>query len=84
MFNPEKFSDAVQQFSKLLPVDVQQARSDIEKNLKAAMSATLAKMDLVTREEFDVQVALLAKTRALVDELENKLSQLEVKLNSGK
>jgi len=84
MFKPENFTDAVQQFSKLLPVDIQQARSDIENTVKAAMSATLAKMDLVTREEFDIQVALLAKTRALVDELENKLSQLEVKLNSAK
>ena len=44
------------------------------------MSATFARMELVTREEFDVQAALLARTRALLDEMNEKIRQLEEKV----
>jgi BMFP domain-containing protein YqiC len=84
MFKPEKFDEVVQQFTRLLPDDVQQARADIQKNMKAALSATLARMDLVTREEFDVQTALLARTRALLEEMETRLTRLEAELEKKK
>jgi BMFP domain-containing protein YqiC len=50
---------------------------DMEKNLKAALSAWLAKLDLVTREEFDVQAQVLARTREKLQELEARLARLE-------
>jgi len=50
---------------------------DMEKNLKAALSAWLAKLDLVTREEFDVQAQVLARTREKLQELEDRLARLE-------
>ncbi len=50
---------------------------DMEKNLKAALSAWLAKLDLVTREEFDVQAQVLARTREQLQELEARLARLE-------
>jgi ubiquinone biosynthesis accessory factor UbiK len=84
MFRPEKFDEIVQQFTRLLPEDMQQARADIQKNMKSALSATLARMDLVTREEFDVQTALLARTRALLEEMEAKLGKLEAELEKKK
>jgi len=84
MFKPEKFDEVVQQFTRLLPEDMQQAKTDIQKNMKAALSASLARMDLVTREEFDVQTALLARTRALLEEMESKLSRLEAELEKKK
>jgi len=84
MFKPEKFDEVVQQFTRLLPEDMQQARADIQKNMKAALSATLARMDLVTREEFEVQTALLARTRALLEEMEAKLGKLEAELEKKK
>jgi len=80
MFKSEKLDEVIQQFSRLLPADLQQARQDIEKNLKSALSASLARMDLVTREEFDVQSELLARTRALLGELEDKVTRLEAQL----
>lgn len=52
---------------------------DIEKNIKALMSQGFAKMDLVTREEFDVQMQVLAKTRAKLEALEARLTELEAK-----
>ena len=50
---------------------------DVEKNLKAGLSAWLARLDLVTREEFDVQAQALAHTRARMQELEARLARLE-------
>ena len=65
------------EFSNLLPEDLRRTRADMEKNVKAALNAALKHMDLVTREEFDVQTALLTRTRALVEELQNKVAELE-------
>ncbi len=50
---------------------------DIEKNIKAMMGATFARMDLVTREEFDVQQEVLARTREQLAQLEARLQVLE-------
>jgi BMFP domain-containing protein YqiC len=52
---------------------------DIEKNVKSMMSQGFAKLDLVTREEFDVQAQVLAKTRAKLEALETRLAELEAK-----
>ncbi len=53
---------------------------DIEKNLKAMMSQGFAKLDLVTREEFDVQSQVLANTRARLEALEAQVATLEAQL----
>lgn len=50
---------------------------DVEKNLKASLAGLLARMDLVTREEFDVQAQVLARTREHLAELEARLAKLE-------
>ena len=52
---------------------------DIEKNVKAMMSQGFAKLDLVTREEFDIQTQVLAKTRAKLDAMEARVAELETK-----
>ena len=69
--------DFIQQVFKLLPDDLRLARADMEKHLRAAASAVFARMELVTREEFDVQSALLSRTRALLQEMEGKVADLE-------
>ncbi len=53
---------------------------DIEKNLKAMMSQGFAKLDLVTREEFDIQAQVLAKTRSKLEALELRIAELEAQL----
>lgn len=50
---------------------------DIEKNVKALMSQGFSKLDLVTREEYDVQTQVLAKTRAKLEALEAQVAELE-------
>lgn len=52
---------------------------DIEKNVKAMMSQGFAKLDLVTREEFDIQAQVLAKTRSKLEALEARVTELEAK-----
>ncbi len=55
---------------------------DLEKNVKALMSQGFAKLDLVTREEFDIQSQVLAKTREKLEALEKRVTDLEAKLKS--
>jgi len=51
--------------------------ADLEKNLRALLAAAFGRLDLVTREEFDVQREVLARTRAKLQELEAKLAEIE-------
>jgi BMFP domain-containing protein YqiC len=54
--------------------------ADVERNVRAMLTQGFAKLDLVTREEFDVQVDLLARTRARVDQLTAQVERLETRL----
>ena len=56
---------------------------DIERNVRALVSAGLARLDLVTREEFDVQAKLLARAREQVGALEERLAELERRQTGG-
>lgn len=53
---------------------------DLEKNMKAAMTQGFSRLDLVTREEFDVQAQVLAKTREKLEALEARVAELEAQL----
>lgn len=52
---------------------------DAEKNVKAMLTSALAKLDLVTREEFDIQTGVLARTREKLEALEARVAELEVR-----
>jgi len=58
--------------------------ADVERNVRAMMSQAFTKMDLVTREEFDVQADLLARTRARVDQLAAQVESLQAERTAGK
>ena len=53
---------------------------DVEKNVKAMLNQGFSKLDLVTREEFDIQAQVLAKTRARLEALEARVAELEAQL----
>lgn len=63
--------------NKLGEVFRQSPAHDLEQNLKAGLTSWLAKLDLVTREEFDVQSQVLARTREKLTQLEARLKELE-------
>ncbi len=69
-------------FASLLPEGTAVLREDLKKNLKSALGATLSRMDLVTREEFDVQAALLSRTRARLEAMQKRLAALEEALRT--
>ncbi len=72
------FQDMAEKISSKLPSGISQCREDVEKNIKAILQTAFAKMDLVTREEFDIQAALLAKCRERIEQLEVRVKSLEV------
>ena len=63
--------------SKLGDTIAQSPAKDIEKNVKAMMGSAFNRMDLVTREEFDIQQQVLIKTREMLTQLEQRVAQLE-------
>ena len=77
MLKAKEIEDFVQQFLRLLPRDISRSREDFEKIVRATMNAAFSRMNLVTREEFDVQAQLLSNTRAALDELEKKIAEME-------
>lgn len=77
MLDGKGLDDLVKGISQALPQGLRDIQQDIEKNLRAALQAGFARLDLVTREEFDVQTAVLARTRAKVETLESQVAALE-------
>jgi len=63
--------------SKVSEILAHSPAQDVEKNLKAMLSAFFARLDLVTREEFDIQRQVLLRTREKLEKLEAQLAQLE-------
>jgi BMFP domain-containing protein YqiC len=77
MDKPNFFADMQSRINEVLE---NSPAKDIEKNVKAMMSQGFAKLDLVTREEFDVQAQVLANTRARLEALEARVAALEAEL----
>jgi ubiquinone biosynthesis accessory factor UbiK len=77
MLDPTKIEEMVQSLSKAMPAGLTAIQQDIEKNIRAALTATFAKLDLVTREEFDVQTQVLHRTREKLEALEQRVIDLE-------
>lgn len=69
--------DLVAQLSEALPAHVTTLKKDFEKNCHTILSKAFTKFDLVTREEYDTQTKVLARTRKKLDELEKQLKALE-------
>jgi hypothetical protein len=77
MIDAKTFDSLLNDVRRVLPAGLP---PELEKNLRAALSAGLHKLDLVTREEFDVQSAVLARTRARLEALEQQVTALEKQL----
>lgn len=77
----QKFLDELsQKLADALPTGVKELQQDVEKNLRAILQSTFSKMDLVTREEYEVQAQVLARTRAKIEAMEKLVEELEKKL----
>lgn len=80
MLDPKFLDDITQRLAGVMPPAAKAVQADMEKNLRAAVQSALAKLDLVTREEFDVQRKVLARSRTKIEQLEKQLAELEAQL----
>ena len=76
--NPASLLDQIS--SKISEVAAQSPAKDIEKNVRALATSAFSRLDLVTREDFDVQCALLERTRSQLTALEKRVAELEAAL----
>jgi len=85
MIDLKAIDDLARRVSELVPPGMRAAGDELQANVKATLQAGLAKLDLVTREEFEVQRAVLLRTREKLDALERALAALEARSSdSGK
>ena len=70
-----RLRELIDNISDLLPKNTSDLKKDFKDNLKILLNDYLRKIDVVTREEFDVQSSVLAKTRKKLDDLEDKLNK---------
>jgi len=75
--NTPKPDELINRILDALPTGVDDLRKDTEKNIKAALAKTLQKMNLVSREEFDVQQAVLLRSREKLEALQQQVQELE-------
>jgi len=78
--NSSSLDDLARRLADAVPESVRSFGRDLEGNFKAVLQAQLSRLDLVSRQEFDVQAALLARTQATLTALEARLKELEAKL----
>ena len=79
MLNPKFIDDLARQISESIPAGVKGMQADVQKNIHTLLQGSLAKLDLVTREEFDAQSQVLARTREKLQQLEQLVLELEEK-----
>ena len=77
MFDTLTLDDLSRKLADSVPLSVRALGRELEDNFKAVLQSQLAKLDLVTRQEFDVQAVLLARTQARLAALESRLKSLE-------
>ncbi len=82
MIDLKSIDDLARRLSDLIPPDLKDARIDMQQHFRATLQAGLGKLDLVTREEFDVQRAVLLRTREKLELLERIVAVLESRIDT--
>ncbi len=80
MLDPHTLDDITRRLGDVLPPGLHALRKDLERNFHAVLQGAFHSMNLVNREEFEVQSAVLARTRAKLEALEKQVAELEKKL----
>jgi BMFP domain-containing protein YqiC len=82
MIDFEKLDELARRLSSLVPPSLRDSREELQENFKSVLQSGLAKLDLVTREEFEVQRAVLLRTREKLDELQRTVADLESQIDA--
>ncbi len=80
LFDPTSLDELARRLADSVPESMRSFGRDLQDNFKAVLQAQLSKLDLVSRQEFDVQSAVLARTQAALSAMETRLADLESKL----
>ena len=83
-FDPEKLDELVRRVVDVLPEGAGTLEREVRSTLRSVLGAALERMDLVSREEFDVQQAVLERTRDKLERLERTVAELEARLDTPK
>lgn len=75
--DPKTLDDLARRLSESLPPGIAAVRDDLERNFRAVLQSGLSRLDLVNRQEFDVQAGVLRRTRERLEQLEARLAALE-------
>ena len=81
MIDLKAIDELARRVSEMVPPGMRAAGDELQANVKATLQAGLAKLDLVTREEFEVQRAVLLRTREKLDELQRTVADLESQID---
>jgi len=76
-FDPKSLDELARKLAEAVPPGLAALGNDLEQNFKAVLQGGLAKLDLVTRQEFDIQAAVLRRSRERLEELEKRIAALE-------
>ena len=82
MIPARSIEELAQRLAAIVPPGLKEAREDLGANFRSILQAGLGRLDLVTREEFDVQRCVLLRTREKLEELERQLASLEATLTA--
>jgi len=82
MIDLSHIDDLARRLSNLVPPGMRESREELQQNFKSILQAGLGKLDLVTREEFDVQRAVLLRTREKLEALQQAVTELEAQLQA--
>ena len=83
MIDLAQLDDLARRLSGLVPPAMREGREELQQNFKSVLQSGLARLDLVTREEFDVQRAVLLRTREKLEALERLVATLEAQLGTA-
>jgi ubiquinone biosynthesis accessory factor UbiK len=84
MLDPKPLEELARRLAAAVPDSAAQLKADLQKNFHSMLQSGLSKLDLVTRQEFEVQAGVLKRTREKLEQLEVKLATLESSGVSGK
>jgi len=77
MIDPKILDDLAQRLARAVPAGILGLKADLEENFRSILQSGLARLDLVPRQEFEVQAAVLRRTREMVEKLEARVNALE-------
>ena len=78
-----QIDELARRLSSLVPAGLRDSREELQQNFKSVLQTGLGKLDLVTRDEFDVQRAVLLRTRDKLNELQRAVAQIEAQLSTN-